>query len=59
MPTPTFYVGAVDQTKNVVSYVPATFVTINGVPVVDPVVGGSQVNRIYGDSLGATLLLAQ
>jgi hypothetical protein len=54
---PIFYVGAVNSSGQVVAYVAATYMVVNGSYVTDPYVnssgvGGSQVNRIYSDSQG-------
>ena len=51
MATPVFYVGALDGNGNVASRsIPATFLYVNGQPVVDPIAGNSQKYNIYDDA---------
>jgi hypothetical protein len=45
-------VGALNSSKAVNAYIPATFLTINGQPAVDPLPAGSQQDRIYSDASG-------
>ena len=49
-----FYVGAMDDKKKIKGYVPAKFLTIDGLPVVDPMPAGSQNAYIYSDDQGGT-----
>ena len=45
-----FYVRAKDEYRPVTGYVPAKFPVVNGKPVVNPILGGSQDDYIYGDA---------
>jgi hypothetical protein len=47
-----FYVGSEDKHGRRNGFVAAKFLTLNGKPVVDPTLGGSQNANIYSDGLG-------